>query len=417
MMDDTPELTQLVRAPSGVISARAWRAFHFSALPSVRRRHVALLKTLEWLIPNVTAVADVSSALERRMGELLDERVSIGVESVSVVPLSKLSAFFGKTTFLAVLAPLPHKSRGLMEVDLRLAHQIIDLLLGGAGEAMALRPLTDIEEGVMTYVLIETLRVLSPAIDASIPRLRLEGVVRGLEEIQGLIPEDEDLAVVQFHVRVGSQNGSIRVMVPESVVALASPGPTSEVRARRLAADALAHRHRLRSAAVSLRVEVGSVEITSQDLAGIRERDVLLVDELTCRSDLGENGQGWFRVGAGDHASISVDIAMVGEQYQATITGFGPGLSSRHGSDDVDEGQGDGGAEVLRDIPLHIAVELGRVNTTADEVVSLKVGQVFDLQRTAGEPVDLSVNGKRIARGELVEVDGNLGVRILSLVT
>ncbi|MGQ0505339.1 MAG: FliM/FliN family flagellar motor switch protein, partial [Myxococcaceae bacterium] len=73
------------------------------------------------------------------------------------------------------------------------------------------------------------------------------------------------------------------------------------------------------------------------------------------------------------------------------------------------------GAELLNDIPLQIAVELGRVPVTAEEVVALKVGQVVDLARVPGEPVDLSVNGKVIARGELVEVEGHLGVRVLSL--
>jgi type III secretion system YscQ/HrcQ family protein len=81
----------------------------------------------------------------------------------------------------------------------------------------------------------------------------------------------------------------------------------------------------------------------------------------------------------------------------------------------VDEGQGGEGAEMLNDIPLQIAVEIGRVPVTADEIVALKVGHVFDLNRVAGEPLDLSVNGRIVARGELVEIDGNLGVRILTL--
>ena len=65
--------------------------------------------------------------------------------------------------------------------------------------------------------------------------------------------------------------------------------------------------------------------------------------------------------------------------------------------------------------PLQLAVELARVPVTADEVVALKVGQVIELQRSPGEPVELSVNGKVVARGELVEVEGQLGVRVLSL--
>ncbi|MBX5482236.1 MAG: FliM/FliN family flagellar motor switch protein, partial [Myxococcaceae bacterium] len=73
------------------------------------------------------------------------------------------------------------------------------------------------------------------------------------------------------------------------------------------------------------------------------------------------------------------------------------------------------GGELLNDIPLQIAVELARVPVTAEQVVSLRVGQVIDLNRIPGEPVELSVNGKIVARGELVEVEGHLGVRILSM--
>ena len=52
---------------------------------------------------------------------------------------------------------------------------------------------------------------------------------------------------------------------------------------------------------------------------------------------------------------------------------------------------------------------------TAEEVVGIKIGQIIDLHRVVGEPIDLSVNGKVVARGELVEIDGNLGVRVLSM--
>ena len=80
----------------------------------------------------------------------------------------------------------------------------------------------------------------------------------------------------------------------------------------------------------------------------------------------------------------------------------------------VDDSQREGG-ELLNDIPLQVAVELARVPVSAEQVVSLRVGQVIDLNRIPGEPVELSVNGKIVARGELVEVEGHLGVRILSM--
>ena len=80
----------------------------------------------------------------------------------------------------------------------------------------------------------------------------------------------------------------------------------------------------------------------------------------------------------------------------------------------MDEQQPEG-ADLLNDIPLQLAVELGRVAITAEGVVGLKIGHVIDLNRPAGEPLELSVNGKVVGRGELVEIDGNLGVRILNL--
>jgi len=72
-------------------------------------------------------------------------------------------------------------------------------------------------------------------------------------------------------------------------------------------------------------------------------------------------------------------------------------------------------AELLNDVPLQVVVELARVSITAEDVVSLHIGKIIDLGRAPGEPVDLSVNGRIVARGELVEVEGQLGVRIVGM--
>lgn len=107
-----------------------------------------------------------------------------------------------------------------------------------------------------------------------------------------------------------------------------------------------------------------------------------------------------------------------GEQSEEERMALGdsPDESTNPGAEraDMEEGQAEG-ADLLNDVPLQIAVEIGRLPITAEEVVSLKVGHVFDLNRQVGEPLDLSVNGKIVARGELVEIEGNLGIRIVSL--
>ena len=70
---------------------------------------------------------------------------------------------------------------------------------------------------------------------------------------------------------------------------------------------------------------------------------------------------------------------------------------------------------LLGDIPMVAVVELGRVQLTADEVVRLRSGQLIEVGRSPTEPVDLVVNGKLVAKGELVEIEGSLGVKLVSL--
>lgn len=71
---------------------------------------------------------------------------------------------------------------------------------------------------------------------------------------------------------------------------------------------------------------------------------------------------------------------------------------------------------LLGDIPMLLVVELGRVQLTADEVIRLRSGQIIELGRTPNDPVDLVVNGKLVAKGELVEIEGSIGVKLLNLV-
>ncbi len=434
----------LIKAPTFSKSGRAWRPFVFSNLEKVSKRHAALVKNLEWMLPSVRSTGEVSSSVRKRLQEMLEEPVSMQAEYVHVVPMSQLQHYIGETTFLAVLAPQPNKTRGLLEVELGLAHHAIDMLLGGAGEAVALRPLTDIEEGVMTYVIIETLKALSPSLDPSLPKLRIEGIVRGFEEIQGLIPEGENLAVVQLKAVFGGHSGYVRLVIPEEVLATANPPADAAVRRARRAADAEAHLTRLRNVKTWVRAEIGNVEISAAELSQLRERDVVLVDQLSCRPDQGQGGTAKLKVGYGRAGHLDAEIVAEDGRFQAKVTGISlggpppPGSGEEAGApeegaapdedadesttpglvrgrNDVEDAQGAGGADLMNDIPLQISVELGRVSTTAEEVVALKVGHVFDLNRVAGEPLDLSVNGKVVARGELVEIDGNLGIRILSL--
>jgi flagellar motor switch protein FliN/FliY len=71
----------------------------------------------------------------------------------------------------------------------------------------------------------------------------------------------------------------------------------------------------------------------------------------------------------------------------------------------------------LHDVPVELAVEIGRTRMTIGETLALGPGSIVSLNRLAGEPVDLLVNGRPIARGEVVVVDEEFGLRITEIVS
>lgn len=69
----------------------------------------------------------------------------------------------------------------------------------------------------------------------------------------------------------------------------------------------------------------------------------------------------------------------------------------------------------LSDIPMELSVEIGRTHMTVGETLDLRVGSVVALERLAGETADLLVNGSAIARGEVVVIDEQYGLRITEI--
>jgi flagellar motor switch protein FliN/FliY len=79
--------------------------------------------------------------------------------------------------------------------------------------------------------------------------------------------------------------------------------------------------------------------------------------------------------------------------------------------------EGDGGADLgrLQNVPVELAIEIGRTRMTIGEALALGPGSVVTVGRLAGDPVDLLVNGRVIARGEVVAIDEELGLRITEI--
>lgn len=73
--------------------------------------------------------------------------------------------------------------------------------------------------------------------------------------------------------------------------------------------------------------------------------------------------------------------------------------------------------EFIMDIPLRLTVELGRTKVLVGELLRMSHGTVVELDKVAGEPVEVLVNGKLIASGEVVLVNDRLGIRLTDIVS
>ncbi|WP_018132551.1 flagellar motor switch phosphatase FliY [Effusibacillus pohliae] len=78
---------------------------------------------------------------------------------------------------------------------------------------------------------------------------------------------------------------------------------------------------------------------------------------------------------------------------------------------------GSGNLNLLLDVPLQVTVELGRTRKQIREILELGPGSILELDKLAGEPVDILVNNKLIAKGEVVVIDENFGVRVTDILT
>jgi flagellar motor switch protein FliN/FliY len=73
--------------------------------------------------------------------------------------------------------------------------------------------------------------------------------------------------------------------------------------------------------------------------------------------------------------------------------------------------------DMLLDVPLEVNVELGRTRMTIQDLLQLGPGSVIELDKVAGEALDILVNGRLVARGEAVVVNDKFGVRITDIVS
>ncbi len=371
------------------------RPFPFDGLARLARAQVEAGRALLSHLP--LAAGETWEAAEAALGG----PVRFELQEAYAFPVKELPLRLGSGALVRLAAP--GGLYALAAVEEGLAARLGRRALGvdAVDELPAPRPLTVAEQGAFAF-LVSALADGSP--------LRVDGIVErppegGAAAVAHLFGDPWVLAL-EARVRTPVGDGWARLLVPERL----------RVRTplvRRVGA-VMARRARLAEARVALRLEVGRTRLPRADFAEVAPRDIVLFDNFGPRPPFG--GPITLRLGGGGFAAhLGGDGLTILSPYRLGVTTMEkPDEPGGAGKPDEGAGERDDAASdaLLRELPVEVVCELGRVTMSGRELLELRPGAVIPVGRPLAGPVDLTVGGRVVARGELVDVEGEIGVRV-----
>lgn len=365
------------------------RPFPFYRLPRIARNQVDVGRNFRAHLPLATGPA--FGEMERGLGGPLRFHL---VECFVAHARDLESLLAGVVVRLAGTG----ERWGLIVIDRVLAVALAGRALGidqaGVSELPAPRQPTLAETGAIE-LLVQLLAEDQP--------FRVTGVVEpdALLGLMGTLADDALVHVLEARVESPVGVGPARLIVPDAIAAAAAP-----VRAR---GALLRRRERLAAQSFMSRLELARVRLVGARLGEMRVGDVLAFDVRAPRPNAPV--EGWLCVGRGAFTvEIRSDVVHITHPFRLYEGEF---MSQEPASRNADPSATD---QLLRELNVEIVCELGRVSMSGRELVELEPGAVIPIPRPLAGPIDLTVGGRLVGRGELVDVEGDLGVRLTELV-
>jgi type III secretion system YscQ/HrcQ family protein len=320
----------------------------------------------------------------------------------------------------------------VVDVEARFAIMLIDRILGGNGDAPnRLRKLTAAELAVIEFLFLSLTSDLNQRTE--LPLVRLEDISEQHQsgslldhERTGRLSERGIAAALRLDI--DGICGIVHVYLPARTLreihqAQQLMKPVEPNRALEYAESKLKSRVRV-APDLRLSLLVGQTDLTHADLELLESGDVMIVEQPALMWHEGRiRGSLRLRVGDGDESLILGDAAGDAASTIKVVVGSVTIGESR----EVDERlimqediEGEDAPTLdngIDDLMLTVRVELATRRLRLGELARLRANQVLDLGCVPTDPVDLVVDGRRVARGELVDIEGRLGVRIKQVST
>ncbi|MCS6799030.1 MAG: FliM/FliN family flagellar motor switch protein [Myxococcota bacterium] len=325
-----------------------------------------------------------------------------------VAPASSIRASLADPVVAVMLRRvLPEGAqRAAVELDPRLGACLADRLLGGEAGAEVPTPTTPLDEGecgALAYA-------AASLCDAVGTGWQVVAVVTSADVLAVALQNAADAGIVAFPaaVRVGHDRGHARLWMPDR--AMRPAGARADL---------------VRGLWLELSVRVGHAILDRDECAGLRPGDVLLPDELTVAR--GPQGVATVMAVGGRRARWHCDVAPGVLKLRAVDVAREPTVGEAvHMGGDERSAAGtnaqtlaaDPDGDLLAlvgDAPVELVVELARFRMPIEELATLAPGAIVATGTGIGETVTLRAADRAVASGELVDVDGEVGVRIVRI--
>lgn len=348
------------------------------------------------------------------LSTLLNQKVDITTPTVSVIPKQSLKDEFPHP-YVAIQVKYTEGFSGtnllvIMQED---AAIIADLMLGGDGlnpaELMGEIQLSAVQEAMnqmMGSSATSMSTIFSKKVDISPPTIDVLDVVHGAGTEK--IPNEDMLVKVSFRLKVGSLiDSNIMQLVPldfakDLVAELLDPKDSAQ------AMDSMVAEPSPQPQAQAAPINQAAPTNQAAPM-GVQQPTMPQYDVPVNQGNWQQNSQApGYQVPGPQH---------FGSQFtQGAQPNVQPAVFSSFEQYPLQESESKN-LNMLLDIPLQVTVELGRTKRSVKEILELSPGSIIELDKLAGEPVDILVNNRLIAKGEVVVIDENFGVRVTDIIS
>ncbi|QHE54267.1 flagellar motor switch phosphatase FliY [Pontibacillus sp. HMF3514] len=340
------------------------------------------------------------------LSSLLNQKVDITTPTISVIEQSQLPDEFPQPNVaIQVTYTEGFSGMNLLVIQQKDAAIIADLMLGGDGTSpdeelndIHLSAVQEAMNQMMGSAATSMSTVFNKRVDISPPSIDLLNVKEG--EGTETIPDNQILVKVSFQLRIGDLiDSTIMQVLPlnfakDLVNQLLNP-PEQEPEEESAPQAAPQQQEQVaQQSAPPNQAPQQSAQVTQQ-------QPVQQAPQQSAQTQQPQQPKQPQHIGGmGDAQNADVQAAEFSSFNQVEL----PKNEQRN-------------LDMLLDIPLRVTVELGRTKRTIKEILELSSGSIVELDKLAGEPVDIHVNEKLIAKGEVVVIDENFGVRVTDILS